>query len=60
MFAISARLTQLTNRLRQDSKAVTALEYGMIAALISLLIIGSITTIGTKLQTAFALLATAI
>ena len=60
MFAISARLTQLTNRLRQDSKAVTALEYGMIAALISLIIIGSITTIGAKLGVAFASLAAAI
>ena len=39
--------------LKNDRRGVTAIEYGMIAALISVVIIATITTIGTKLETAF-------
>ena len=37
--------------LRHDRRAVTALEYGLIAALIALVIIGAVTTIGKNLTT---------
>jgi len=40
-------------RFAQDESGVTAIEYGLIAALISLGIIGGVTTIGGKLTTAF-------
>ena len=35
--------------LRFDKRGVTAMEYGLIAALIAVVIIGTITTIGTSL-----------
>jgi pilus assembly protein Flp/PilA len=46
-------LASLLLQLKNDRRGVTALEYGMIAALISVVIIGSVTTIGTKLLAAF-------
>ena len=39
--------------LKVDRRAVTALEYGLIAALIAVVIIGGLTTLGTKLSTTF-------
>ena len=39
--------------LKVDRRAVTALEYGLIAALIAVVIIGGVTTIGTKMQADF-------
>ena len=36
-----------------DEEGATAIEYGLLAALISAVIIGVVTTIGTKLNTAF-------
>lgn len=40
-------------RLKRDEKGVTALEYGLIAALIAVVIIGSVTTLGSRLSTTF-------
>ena len=45
--------------LKTDRRAVTALEYGLIAALIAVVIIGAVTTIGTNLATKFDAVATA-
>jgi pilus assembly protein Flp/PilA len=36
-----------------DRKGVTALEYGLIAALIATVIIGAVATLGTNLSTVF-------
>ena len=36
-----------------DEEGATAIEYGLLAALISAVIIGVVTTIGSKLNTAF-------
>ncbi len=36
-----------------DKRAVTALEYGMIAALIAAVIVGVVTTLGGTLKTTF-------
>jgi pilus assembly protein Flp/PilA len=36
-----------------DQSGATAIEYGLIAALISVVIIGAVTTIGTKLLGTF-------
>ncbi len=43
---------------REDG--VTAIEYGLIAALIGLVIIGGITVLGTNLETKFNSIATSI
>jgi len=40
-------------RFMQDESGATAIEYGLIAALIAVVIIGAITTVGTKLSTTF-------
>jgi pilus assembly protein Flp/PilA len=47
------------NFLRQDD-GVTALEYGMIAALIAAIIVGAVTTIGVKVNSAFTKIGTAL
>ena len=39
--------------LRFDRRAVTAMEYGLIAALIAVAIIGAVTTVGTSLTSTF-------
>ncbi len=46
--------------LRHDQKGATAIEYGLIAALIAVVIIIALTTIGTNLKTAFNSVATAL
>ena len=40
-------------KLRKDENGATAIEYGLIAGLISVLIIGGVTVIGTSLEGIF-------
>lgn len=40
-------------RFAKDESGATAIEYGLIAALISVVIIGVVTTVGTNLTTVF-------
>ncbi len=40
-------------RLKHDVRAVTAVEYALIAGLIAVVIIGAVTTLGTNLNTVF-------
>lgn len=44
----------------RDEEGVTAIEYGLIAALIAVLIIGSVKVIGVRLCTSFGTIATAL
>ena len=44
--------------LRSDKRGVTAMEYGLIAALIAVVIIGAVTTIGTELSAVFTKIST--
>ena len=43
-----------------DESGATAIEYGLIAALISVVIIGAVTTLGTTLSSKFSSIATSI
>jgi len=40
--------------LRRDTKGATAIEYGLIAALIAVVVIGTITAVGTNLNDVFS------
>jgi pilus assembly protein Flp/PilA len=44
----------------QEEDGVTAIEYGLIAALIAVVIIGAVTSVGTSLSAKFTQIATAI
>lgn len=47
-------------RFMQDEEGVTAIEYGLIAALIAVVIIGAVQTTGTAVSGTFAAVAAAI
>lgn len=51
-------MKKIVNRFAKDESGATAIEYGLIAALISVVIIGVLSTIGTRLQTKFNEIAT--
>jgi pilus assembly protein Flp/PilA len=44
----------------KDERGVTAMEYGLIAALVAVAIIGSVTALGTKLSTTFTTISGAL
>ena len=46
-------MKKLLNRFAADQSGATAIEYGLIAGLISVVIIVSITSLGTKLTNQF-------
>ena len=46
-------MKNLVTRFAKDESGATAIEYGLIAALISVVIIGVLTTLGTRLNTKF-------
>lgn len=46
--------------LRFDKRGVTAMEYGLIAALIAVVIITAVTAVGTKLEATFTAIAAAV
>ena len=50
---IVAYLTEIRYRFAQDSKGVTAIEYGLIAALVAVVLISALTKLGTSLKTLF-------
>ncbi len=47
-------------RFLRDEEGVTAIEYGLIAALIAIVIIGAVTLVGENLSTVFTSVATAL
>ena len=46
-------MKNLVSRFVSDESGVTAIEYGLIAALIAVVIIGAVTTVGKNLSTTF-------
>ncbi|NPT59497.1 Flp family type IVb pilin [Paraburkholderia elongata] len=53
-------MKKFTQRFLRDNRAVTAIEYGLIAGLVVLVIVASVTSIGTNLKTALGNVAAAI
>ena len=50
----------LVKKFVRDESGATAIEYGLIAALISVVIIGAVTAVGSALDTTFDSVATAL
>ncbi len=46
--------------LANDERGVTALEYGLIAGLIAVVIVGSVTALGKQMAATFAAITTAL
>jgi pilus assembly protein Flp/PilA len=53
-------MNNLLSRFVRDDSGATAIEYGLIAALIAVVIIGTLTAIGTNLSTKFTSVATSL
>ncbi|MEL4375366.1 Flp family type IVb pilin [Paraburkholderia sp. SIMBA_055] len=53
-------MTKFFARFRKDESGATAIEYGLIAALIAVVIIGATTTLGTNISAKFTEVAEAI
>ncbi|GJD73989.1 Flp family type IVb pilin [Methylobacterium goesingense] len=51
-------MTSIFKRFAADESGATAIEYGLIAALIAVVIIGTLSTIGTNLNTKLGAVAT--
>jgi pilus assembly protein Flp/PilA len=47
-------------RFLKDESAATAIEYGLIAGLVSVVIIGGVTAMGTKMSAKFTKIATTL
>jgi len=46
-------MRNFVTKLLRDESGATAIEYGLIAALIAVVIIGAVTAVGTKLSSTF-------
>ena len=53
-------MNKLIQNLLRDDSGATAIEYGLIAALIAVVIIGAVTVVGTKLSTTFTTVSSSI
>jgi pilus assembly protein Flp/PilA len=53
-------MTKLMSRFVNDESGATAVEYGLIAALIAVVIITAVKTVGSNLSTVFTAVATAL
>lgn len=53
-------MTHLLSAFLKDETAATAIEYGLIAALISVVIIAAMTAVGTQLTKTFTTVSTAL
>ena len=53
-------MRSIMSRFIADESGVTAIEYGLIAALIAVVIIGVVTTVGTSLSGTFSTVASSL
>ena len=51
---------KMISRFFKDESGATAIEYGLIAALIAVVIIGAVTTLGTGINTGFTTVSDAV
>lgn len=54
------KLVQFIKNFAREEDGVTAIEYGLIAALIAVVIIGSVQLVGTDLQAVFGAVSTGL
>jgi len=54
------QIVQSLKKFVRDEEGVTAIEYGLIAALIAVVIIGAVTTVGTQLTKVYNAIAAAL
>ena len=54
---VEGKGSRMVRRLTEDRRGVTAIEYGLIAALIAIAAIAAMTTLGTSLSNVFSLVA---
>jgi pilus assembly protein Flp/PilA len=54
------QLTRLIQKFVRDEEGVTAIEYGLIAALIAVVIIAAVTIVGTQLNAVFTTIGNAL
>jgi len=55
---VEGKGSRIVRRLTEDTRGVTAIEYGLIAALVAIAAIAAMTTLGTSLSNVFSLVAT--
>ncbi len=55
-----SKFTTLVKRFNNDDSGATAIEYGLIAALIGVVVIGALTLLGTNLTGKFNAVSTAL
>jgi pilus assembly protein Flp/PilA len=53
-------MSKFISRFVKNESGATAIEYGLIVALIAVVIIGAVTTVGTNLSTKFNTIATTV
>jgi pilus assembly protein Flp/PilA len=53
-------MSKFVSRFVKDESGATAIEYGLIVALIAVVIIGAVTTVGSNLSTKFNVVASSI
>lgn len=53
-------MTKFVTRFLKDESGATAIEYGLIAALIAVVLVGALTTLGQQLNTTFGEVETAL
>ena len=53
-------MSKFVTRFLKDESGATAIEYGLIAALIAVVIVTAVGLVGTKLQTVFTSVSTAL
>ena len=58
LFGMLRSLVTTCHNLKSDKRAVTAIEYALIAALIALVIVGAVTKIGSGVSNTFNSLST--
>ena len=54
------QITRFIQKFVRDEEGVTAIEYGLIAALIAVVIIIAVTAVGTKLNAIFTYVSTSL